>query len=142
MQKRKAKLNILDIAIILTVICAVAVLGFHHYIVEFFAEPQIAKATAAVTVSHVNADMGIDLKEGDAVQFYPDSDSDEKIGAKIKKITFGKNNTATVELEFNGYIKFGRTYLEKGELIRQGDKYDIAKGKEITDCVVKTVKFN
>lgn len=141
MQKRKIKFNILDLAIILTVICAVAVLGFRHYIVEFFEEPEIKKTTATVTVSNVNADVGIQLKEGDTVEFYPDSDGDEKVSAKIKKITF-TNNTASVEVEFNGYTKFGRIYSEKGELIRDGSKYVMAKGKNVIDCVVKTVKIN
>jgi len=142
MQKRKIKFNILDLAIILTVICAIAVLGFKHYIVEFFEEPEIVKTTAVVAVSNVNADVGIQLKEGDSVDFYPESDGDEKVSAKIKKITFAKNNTASVEVEFNGYKKFGRIYLEKGELIRDGSEYIMAKGKNATDCVVKSVKLN
>ncbi len=141
MQKRKAKFNILDVAIVLTVICAIAVLGFRHYIVEFFDEPQIQKTFASVTISNVTPETGWGFKEGDTVEFYPRSDGDEKVGAKIKKITFNKNNTASVELELKGYTKFGRIYSEKGEHIKEGHEFVITKGENKSDCVIKSVKI-
>ncbi len=140
--KRKAKFNILDLAIVLAIICAVAVLGFRHYIVEFFDEPNIVKTSATVTLSGVNEEVGLKFNQDDTVEFYPDSDADEKVSATVKSITFNKNNTATVELEFKGYTKFGRIFLEKGEQIRQGSDYVVTKGKDSYKCDVRTVKTN
>ncbi len=141
MQKRKAKFNIIDLAIILVVICALAVLGFKNYIIEFFEEPQITKTTATVTLSNVSADTGLKLKNGDSLEFYPESDADGKTKIRIINISYDKHNTAVAEIEFKGYSKFGRIYTEQGELIRNNSEFMLQKSDKKVKCLVKSVRI-
>ncbi len=141
MQKRKAKFNIIDLAIIFVVVCALVVLGFKNYIIEFFEEPQITKTTATVTLSNVSADTGLKLKKGDSLDFYPESDADGKTQARIINISYDKNNTAVAEIEFNGYSKFGRIYTEQGEHIRNNSDFMLQKSDKKVKCLVKSVRI-
>lgn len=135
MEKRKLKFNVLDIAIITVIICAIAVIVFRDVIHDAFGNPEIEPLSVTVA-----------FEEEIEV---PEFDSDESISVVLDN-GYGETVTANVEraeegeLAFvvNGYKKLGRFYTESGELISLGSECELKSGENVYKCQVKSIDNN
>ena len=118
MQKRKFKINVLDITIVILIICAVAALLFRDTINEFFTKPNVVVVDITVTASPVTENEKAVYKVGNTVTI----ESDNPIQAVITKVTVNLNKV-TAPVSLNGYKRFGRYYMENGSPLTAGGKY-------------------
>ncbi len=116
MQKRKTKLNILDIAIFAVIICTVCVLMFRDTISELIDPAEINNLEIVIKLDDPNFDMSV-LKEGNPVRFDPDSSTTPVSDAQIVDVS-NDSGIKTVKLICTGYQRFGLIYTENGDRIR------------------------
>ncbi len=124
MQKRKLKLNILDVVIVIAILCSVAVLVFHDTINEVFGKPEISPLTVSVSPEG-GEDTMASFGVGESVTLEFES---TKLQAVVVSSELDEDGEALVKLSLNGYKKLGRYYSENGNLILSG-----------VPCVVKAV---
>ena len=130
MQKRKFKLNILDIAIVILVICAVVALSFRDTISDMFTKPDIV--ALQIDVSSDGSDVAKSvLTVGNTVVFQAQTE----IHAVVSE-----SDGVKARLNLNGYKKLGRYYTENGDPISVGDEYVIRFGDLRVDCRVEIVE--
>lgn len=122
MQKRKFKLNIIDIVIFIIVICSVAIIAFRDTINEALTKPEIEKVRVTVSVyGSVNVERLADSK-GTVVVYQPNTENDVTFEMNIVAVDIEENlytapNHVEITLECSGYKKFGRFYTESGERV-------------------------
>lgn len=139
MQKRKLRINILDIAIFVAVICAIATLVFRDTIHEAFSEPEIV--TLSVIARADNADVSLKTEfENRTADFFLGSGSGNVITVPIKKTEISpETNAASLSFTCRGYKKFGRYYTENGERIKIGGECRFTVGEKTVSCVIESV---
>lgn len=137
MQKRKVKLNILDIAIFAVIICSVLVLIFRDTIGEFFGKPEIA--ALEVHVTSVSADNNVNdlFAVGSTVTFTPQRGG-KQVQAVVTSATKSFDGKAEFTLSCNGYQRLGRFYTENGEQLSQGGECSLSFGASTLDCRLQT----
>lgn len=122
MQKRKLKFNILDLAIIVVVICSVAVLAFRDTISEIFEEPQMVTLEVTVDINGAETVRNALSSKEKTVMFEPESGEETVFEMYVKEIEILPGSVtvperARVTLTCVGYSKLGRYYTENGERI-------------------------
>lgn len=141
MQKRKLKINILDVAIFVAIICSVAALIFRDTISDVFSKPEIAALEIAVVVENLPEDRVALFKEGGEVVLEPESDSAVQITAKIKSCKREASGRATVVLACSGYKRLGRYYTESGEKLTLNGPYRTVSGDSSFKSTLETVNI-
>ncbi len=135
MEKRKVKLNILDIAIFVVILCAIAVLIFHDVIHDAFGVPEMSQIT--ITVKPINASETVELNDDETVSVVLDDSTGVTTTA-----AFEEYNDGEITVVCNGYKKFGKYYTEHGELVKLGSACTL-QGKDATvECEVEKVDIN
>lgn len=140
MQHRKLKLNILDIAIFVAVICAIATLVFRDTIHETFSDPEIV--TLSVTVRVNNADESLKTEfENRNADFFLNVGSGIAISVPITKAEIRTDtNEASILFTCRGYKKLGRFYTENDERIGTGNECRLNAGDKTVSCVIESIK--
>ncbi len=118
MQKRKFKINALDITIVILIVCAVAALIFRDAINEFFTKPNVVVVDITVTANPATENEKSVYKVGNTVTI----ETENPIQAVISKVTLSENKV-TATLSLNGYKRFGRYYMENGNPLTAGNKH-------------------
>lgn len=129
MQKNKKKINILDVAIFVAILCSLLVLVFRDTISEAFGKPEIVTLEITVVSEKLSEEKITALEEGKTLEITPSSDSETKINAKIVSVKTEKNGNVTITLSCTGYKRLGRYFTESNQNI------DIR-----SDCTVKTAR--
>ena len=117
MQKRKIKINILDIAILLAIICSVAALIWRDTISEAFGKPEIVTLEMTVVTEKLDEENASAFKNGESVSITIDSEDKTEVNAKITSVKSVKSGKLTVVLSFDGYRSLGRYYDEHNRII-------------------------
>lgn len=133
MQKRKLKLNILDITIVAVVICAIVAVFFRDSINNIFSKPEIVLIQVQVEVEESDTAKTV-LTIANTVDF----ESHTKVQAVVYE-SETKENMVTALLTCNGYKKLGRFYTENGDLLEPGMYYDAIFGDKHVSVTVKSV---
>lgn len=139
MQQRKLRLNILDIAIFVAVICAIATLVFRDTIHEAFSDPEIV--TLSVTVRVNNADESLKTE-------FEKKNADFSLNGRVVEVPISKTEISTVTNEASilftcrGYKKLGRFYAENGDRLKLGNECRLTVGDKTVSCVIEEVKAN
>lgn len=136
MQKRKLKLNVLDVTIVILIICAIAALAFRETIGDLFSKPEIA--VIEVTVIADRADGATDgvLSVGNTVTISSKT--------QLQAVVSGTDVTETeikAVLTCNGYEKHGRFYTENGDLLDIGVRYSVRFGEATAICSLTAVEI-
>lgn len=122
MEKRKLKINILDVAIFVVVVCAVLVLVFRDNISDTFGKTEIVSLELELTAESVSPNAGNLFKTGSAIVLEPSNGSGEKLQAVVLSSEFSESGKAEIILSCNGYKKFSSYYTENGtELVISSD---------------------
>lgn len=116
MQKTKKKINILDVAIFVAIICSLLVLVFRDTISEVFGKPEIVTLEISVVSEKLSDEKLTALKEGQSLEITPASDNSEKINATITSVK-NNNGTVTLTLSCAGYKRLGRYFTEANQKI-------------------------
>ncbi|MBQ9848073.1 MAG: hypothetical protein IJO64_03325 [Clostridia bacterium] len=142
MQKRKFKLNILDIAIFVAVICAIATLVFRDTIHEAFSEPEIG--TLSLTAHASNADESLKAEfENQTAEFFVNNGNGGTISVPITKLELsGETNGAVISFTCRGYKKLGRFYTENGERLSIEGECKFTVGEKTLSCVIDSVSVS
>lgn len=143
MEKRKLKLNILDVAIVVVIICSLAVLVFNDTVHEAFGEPVIQDIDVTLVFgSELSAEhMLLPTDSEVLISLSPESGADvsalvSRIAA-VEKIDGNEVRTMTVRLK--GYKKLGRFYTESGKLVALNGTYTVAINESSYSCNIKNV---
>ena len=83
MEKRKFKINILDIVIFVVILCSVAVLVFRDTVNEIFAKPVITTVEITVFVNGEEECAAVSSLLDNNVVFVPDNKNDFTLNAKV-----------------------------------------------------------
>lgn len=139
MQKRKLKLNIIDIAIVVIVLCSITVIAFRDTIGEFFGKPDIAEVEM-----FFNADMTDEAKKacfiiGTTVDVT--SNSGVNVRMIITKVEHDENGFAGIKASLNGYKKMGRFYAENGDLLEVNSVFEFSANGQKLSCELQNVGF-
>ncbi len=138
MQKRKLKLNILDVAIVIAILCSVAVLVFHDTLNEVFGNPEISPLT--VSVSPEGGEEAIaNFVSGESATLKFES---AKLQAVIVSSELNEDGEALVKLSLNGYKKLGRYYSENGSLIPLDSSCVVQVGEKEFSVILDSVEFS
>lgn len=122
MQKRKFKLNIIDIVIFIVVVCSVAIIAFRDTINEALTKPEMENVRVTVSIyGSVNVERLSDSK-GKTVVYQPNTENDLAFemtifAVDIKENAYAAPNHVEITLECSGYKKFGRFYTENGDRV-------------------------
>lgn len=139
MQKRKLKLNIIDIAIVVVVLCSIAVIAFRDTIGDFFGKPDIM----AIEVEF-SGQMTDDAAKSSFVvgtTFGLTSDSGVNVQMIITNVDIYENGDATIKASLNGYKKLGRFYAENGDLLEFGNGFELSANGQELSCALDNVEF-
>ena len=122
MQKRKFKLNILDIIIFIVILCSVALLIFRDVVDETFKKPETISFDLSVYVEGAGKVEKAAKMNGQAVLFKPMIDEETQFEINVKSVEVKENpvaasNECTVTISFTGYKRFGRYYTQSGERV-------------------------
>ena len=137
MQKRKLKLNILDVVIVIAILCSVAVLVFNNTINEVFGKPEILPLTVSVSPEGDEDIMAV-FVSGESVTLEFES---TKLQAVVVSSELHENGAASVKLSLNGYKKLGRYYSENGSLILSGTACVVQVGETGFNVILGDVGF-
>lgn len=135
MEKRKAKLNILDIAIFVAIICSIAALVFRDVIHDAFGTPEITQIS--ITVTFDDSIEELEFNENETVTVVLDNGDGDEVVATVKSFEDG-----SLQLIGNGYKKFGRYYSESGGLVALGSDCDLLVGEIVYNCELQNVEAN
>lgn len=133
MEKRKLKVNVIDIAIIVAILCSITVIVFRDVIHDAFGTPEIVELNVTVDTGEMLVEE-FGLEQDDAVVLILDSGNGASISMTAESI---EENALT--LVCNGYKKLGRFYTESGELIGLGSECEYESGETSYSFTVKTV---
>ncbi len=136
MQKRKLKLNILDVVIVVVILCSVSVLVFHDTINEVFGKPEISPLTVSVSPEGEDAKSAFVLGASVTLEF-----ESTKLQTVVVSSEFQENGEISVNLSLNGYKKLGRYYSENGNLILSGTACVIQAGDKEFSAILGDVEF-
>lgn len=142
MQKRKYKLNALDIAIFIVVLCSVAVIMFRDSISGFLGTTEVSMIDITLTVEKDSSSQGALITTGKSVVFEPEASTDIKADALVKKALESKgieNSDDEFVITCTGYKKFGRFYTENGDRISIGEDSKITIDETEITCKVVSV---
>ncbi len=122
MQKKRFKVNVLDIAIIVAVLCSFAILFFRETINEFLTKPEIVTFQVNISVDGAGNVANVVPASGNTVLFEPELEEAERIEMTVESAVAEINpvaasNHAEVVIVFKGYKRFGKYYTEAGERI-------------------------
>lgn len=139
MQRRKLKLNIVDIAIVVIIICSLSVIAFRDTIGDFFGKPDIMPIEIEFSgqISDENAKSSFAV--GKTVGLT--SNSGVNLQMIITGVTFDENGTATIKTSLNGYEKLGRFYAENGDLLDIEGEFSMSANQHDLQCKLKNVEF-
>lgn len=124
MQKRKFKLNIVDVAIVVLIACAFVALFFRDTIHDMFAKPDIVALQIEISWDEDDDEAGV-LTVGNIVVFRAQTE----IHAVVSEC-----DGAKAKINLNGYKKLGRFYTENGSPISVGEGYVILYGDISVNC--------
>ena len=125
MKKKKLKLNILDIAIVVALICVIAVIVFRSEINELLSDPEVAPVTLTISERNVDLEIARGFKSGDEALLVFE-DGGEQTVATIAGVRFsspaGEDPTVRLELTLtlDGYRRIGAYYTAAGEKLSYG----------------------
>ncbi len=144
MQKQKFKINILDIAIFVVILCCVAVLIFRDTINDYFGEPEITHISVTVAFENALPAAQVNATEGIDAVFKPIKNGDLKLDARIRKLVVAEDSVKSqITISCKGYKKLGRFYTESGELISLGSECSIGfAGAEANGKITKVEVLN
>lgn len=135
MQKRKLKLNILDVTLVILVICATVALIFRDTVNDALTKPEIILLEVTVT-SDKNENSEAILSVGNLVTL----EANAHLQAVVSKSLPGDNSVNAV-LTCNGYKKLGRYYTENGDLLSPGTEFAVSIGDVFAVCRVESAEI-
>jgi len=125
MMKRKFKINILDIAIVVAIVCSVATVMFRDTISEAFGKPEITTLEMTFAVPE-DSEEGIDhLATTAELYLQLDSESEETVKVTLQSMKQDASGGATVTVTCMGYRRLGRFYSEDNQKIEINREYAI-----------------
>jgi hypothetical protein len=133
MEKRKLKVNVIDIAIIVAILCSITVIVFRDVIHDAFGNPEIVELSVTVDVGEALVEE-FGFEENDTVALVLDGGN----GASIS-MTVDSFEETSLNFVCNGYKKLGRFYTESGELIELGSGCEFESGETSYSVTVKTI---
>lgn len=134
MQKRKFKINILDIVIFVVVLCSVALLIFRDTVSEAIQKPETGILDIQITVDGEENVRTLLNAKGDTVDIKPKSDEDLKISATIIDVSLVQRAFVTptkcvITVYCSGYERLGRYYSENGKRIYENSECVVLLGE-------------
>ncbi len=134
MQKRKFKVNILDITIVILIICAALALVFRETINDFFTKPEIKVLELTVTAEVTDDNQKALFTLGNTV----DIGVDGNVKAVVRSATIADNKVTAV-IACNGYKRLGRFFAENGSPLSVGTAYKLLFGSNTVVCNIKSI---
>lgn len=142
MQKRKMKINVLDVAIFAAIICSVAALFFRDTVAEVFEQPEITTVEISVVAESLPEDSSSFLIAGkDAVLKYSNGDG-SKINTTLKSVKTDSDGNTTFTVVCSGYKRLGRFYTADGEKLNLNGEYVLNFGTVSLDCTLDSVEID
>ncbi len=136
------KINVLDIAIFVAIICSVAALFFRDTVTEIFEQPEIATVEISVLADTLPEDSSSFLVAGkEAVLKYSDGDG-SKINVTLKSVKTDSKGNTTFTVVCSGYKKLGRYYTEGGEKLNINGEYALNFGTVSLDCTLVATEID
>lgn len=144
MKTKKFKLNILDLAIFVAVICAFAVLFFRDTINEFLTKPEIVTYQVNISVDGAGNVENALPAAGKSVYFEAEDAEGERIEMTLASVEAEPNPVAASShaeavVVFKGYQRFGRYYTENGERIYNNSDCIFYYGDTPVECSVYSI---
>lgn len=136
MEKRKLKLNVLDVAIIVVVICAVVALVFRGTVKDAFNEPEMVKLKVVVTTDKANTATAEIFKLNNTVYI----DGDNQLQSEVVRVDEDENELIVI-LECKGYKKFGRIYTEHGEQLSGVSECTVQYDDYRAKCDIQSIEL-
>ncbi len=136
MEKRKLKLNVLDITIIAVLICAVVALVFRGTVKEAFDKAEMVSLKVVVATDNENVATDEIFKLYNTVYI----DGNTQLQCAVVSSNENENETVVV-LECKGYKKLGRFYTEHGDLLSNVPECTVQYGDMRVRCAIQSVDF-
>ena len=136
MERRKLKLNVLDVTIIALLICAVVALVFRGTVKELFDKPENVKLNLVLVTDKTNPDAIEMFALHNTV--YVDGNT------QLQSAVIETEETETdlvVTLECKGYKKLGRFYTEHGDLLSGVSKCTVQYKETRAECAIQSVNL-
>ncbi len=140
MEKRKFKINVVDIAIFIVIICSVAMLVFRGEISDKFGKTEIVAFEITVSADSVSPNSKALFKTGTELVLRP-SDEDESIRAVVIDSEFFSSGKAELLITCNGYEKLAKHYTESGTELFVGGECEIILGDMILHCNIEKINI-
>lgn len=129
MNKKKIRLNILDLVIVVALICTVAAIVFRTEILEIFGEPVIAPVELTLSASDVDAETARGFKSGDEVSVVLAEGEEPLVavitGVRITAHEDGENARLELTLTLDGYRRIGVFYTAGGVKLKYDDSVTV-----------------
>lgn len=135
MEKRKFKINILDIVIFVVILCSVAVLVFRDTVNEIFTKPEITTLEISIFVNGEEECAAVSTLLDKNVVFVPDNKNDFTVNAKVVEFKAASDlhteaKKGEVKIQLSGYKRLGRFYTEDGTRIYTDTECAFVVGEE------------
>ena len=128
MMKRKFKINILDIAIVVAVICSIGTVIFRDTISEAFGKPEITTLEITFAVAEDSEEDIAALATTAELYLQLDPESEEMVKLTLDSLKSEADGAATVTVTCMGYRRLGRFYSEDNRKIEINSEYTIFAG--------------
>ncbi len=134
MERRKFKINILDVVIFVVILCSVAVLVFRDTVNELFTKPEVTTLEVVVFVNGADYCAAVGSSLNQDVVFNPDVKSDLQMNARItdfKAVSdlLAEAQRGEAKIKISGYKRLGRFYTEDGTRIHTDSECAILIGE-------------
>ncbi len=136
MEKRRLKLNVLDITIIAVLICAVVALVFRGTVKESFDKPELLTLRVTIATDLENEATTEIFKLYNTVYV----DGNTQLQSAVVSTEEQENQLVAV-LECKGYKKLGRFYTEHGDLLSNVSECTVQYGDMRVRCNIQSVEM-
>lgn len=142
MHKRKFKINILDLAIVVALICSVAALVFRDNITETFGHPQMASLQMTFVAGDATEENITGLVTNSELSVQLDSaDPESKVYVKLNSLKTDNEGNTSITVVCTGYSRLGRFYSESNEKINLNTTYTLTAGDANVEGMFKVIEI-
>ncbi len=142
MHKRKFKLNILDLAIVIALICSVGALFFRDSINEAFGHPQMASLEMTFVAGDATEENITGLVTNSELTLQLDSsDPESKVYLNLHSLKNDQDGNTTITVVCTGYSRLGRFYSENDEKINLNTTYTLTAGDANVEGMFKVIEI-
>ena len=146
MNKRRLKVNALDIALLILIVSAALIIVFRAEINDFFAEPEESEVILTVSADAVEIATANRFRTGARISVCFGDDSDNPLDAVIESAVVtpdGEDGTARLIITFsvNGYRRFGIFYTNEGKKLSDNSAVTVIRSEVELPMAILSAEF-